>query len=198
MPISFSPSQTVTPPSGFSVQTGGYIQGVQLDDPTERQHFLSGLIGSGVAQPLWGGIAITESLASPGSNGAGNTLTLATAAGNVSGFSVIGRVHSTILTPGNTVPVAYPGMTIGYFRIGSQIRIPVLCSSALLSAAEGNPTNTQVEWDFTNQQLIPFASGGTALDVTVVELSANGKVVSYDSTTGLATWTDGPVAVIQL
>lgn len=102
-----------------------------------------------------------------------------------------------IITPGNTVQTASSGMSIPYYRIGSNARIPVLCSAGLITAVEANPINTQVQWDFTNNQLIPFASG-TALNVQVVGLDSNSKVVSYNSGTGAVTWTTGSVAIIQI
>jgi hypothetical protein len=198
MTISINPSLTVAPPSSFLAQTKGFVQGLALADPVANQWLATGAIDSAVTQPLWGGIAITENVAAPGSGAAGNTLDLATTQVNVTGFTVFNRGYNMITTPGNTVQTASAGMSMPFFRLGSNIRIPVKCSSALITAIESNPTNTQVQWDFTNQQLIPYASG-TALNVKVVALDTNSKTVSYNSGTGAVTWVaPGNVALIQL
>lgn len=198
MSITINPSATVAPPSSFLAQTQGYVQGLALADPVANQWLATAAIDSTVTQPLWGGMAITENVATPGSSTAGNSVVLADAQGNVTGFTVFNRGYNMITTPGNTVQTAGVGMSIPFFRLGSNIRIPVKCSTALISAIESNPTNTQVQWDFTNQQLIPYASG-TALPVKVVGLDTNSKTVSYDSGTGAVTWVaPGNVAIIQI
>lgn len=198
MSISINPSLTVAPPSSFLAQTQGYVQGLALADPVANQWLATAAIDSSVTQPLWGGIAVTENVSVPGSGQAGNSLVLASTQGNVTGFTVFNRGYNMITTPGNTVQTASAGMSMPFFRLGSKIRIPVKCSSALITAIESNPTNTQVQWDFTNQQLIPFASG-TALPVSVVGLDTNSKTVSYNSGTGAVTWVSpGNVAIIQL
>ena len=57
--------------------------------------------------------------------------------------------------------------------------------------------NQQVTWDFTNNRLGTFASGDTALNVKVLNVSANSKIVNYDSTTGAVSWSYGYAALIQ-
>jgi|SRR6185437_8801562 len=197
MSISINPSLTVAPPSSFLSSTQGYTQGIALADPSARQWLLSAAINSTVTQPLWGGMALTELVATAGADGAGNSVELASTQANVTGFSVFNRGYNMINTPGNNVQTASAGMSLPYYRLGSNIRIPVLATAALLTAVEGNGINTQVQWDFTNQQLIPYASG-TALNVKVVGVSTNAKIVNYNSGTGAVTWSTGDVAIIQL
>lgn len=197
MAISINPSQTIAPPSGFMVETQGYIQGIAVDDPIARQWLLSGSVNSGVTQPVWGGMGIEELVATPGASDAGNAIGIASALTALTGFSVLNRAYSNIIAPGNTVPTASAGMSVAYYRLGSNARIPVLCAAALITAVEGNGSNTQVQWDFVNQQLIPFTTG-TALNVKVVALNSNSKVVAYNSSTQTVTWTTGSVAVIQI
>lgn len=68
MSISINPSATTVPPSSFLAQTRGYTQGLSVNDPVARQKLLSGYVASSVTQPVWGGLAITEDVASPGSD----------------------------------------------------------------------------------------------------------------------------------
>jgi hypothetical protein len=199
--ISFNPSLTTSPLSTFQTQTQGYVQGSFLADPNIRQELESGVIASTVTQPLWGGMALTDNVPSPGTNGyaLGSSLILATTDANVTAFSVFNRGYNMIIVPGsNNVPLATAGMSLPYFRLGSGARIAVLCTTGLITALEGNPSNTQVQWDFVNQQLIPYSSG-TALNVKVIDLNTNSKVVSYNSGAQTASWTaPGNVAIIQI
>ena len=193
--ISFNPSATTSPQGTFQVQTQGWIQGMFLPDATSRQQLLSGVLNSTITQPVWGGMAIQEIVNAAGSNLAGNTLDIAAAEANVTGFTVFNRAPNMIITSGNSVPVSTSGMTANYFRLGSNARIAVLCTTALITAVVTNGTNTQVSWDFTNQQLIPFAT--TALPVKVLSVDTNSKVVTYSG--GVATWSQpGNVAIIQI
>ena len=197
MTISINPSVTISPPSSFLADSQGYTQGLALADPVARQWLASGSVDSSVTQPVWGGMAISELVAAPGASGSGNSIGLAATIGAITGFSVSNRGYNMIVSPGNNVQTASAGMSIPYYRYGSNARIAVKCSSALVTAVEANPTNTQVEWDFTNQQLIPYASG-TALPVKVVALNSNSKTIAYNSGTGAVTWTTGSVAIIQI
>lgn len=199
MTISFNPSLTTSPQNNFLAQTQGYIQGFFQSDPAVALQLKTGLIAAAVTQPVWGGIALQELVPTADAFNTGNTLALATSEATTTGFSVFNHGSNLIIVPGsNNVPVASAGMSMPYFSLGSNAQIAVLCSSALITAVEGNGVNTQVQWDYTNQQLIPFASG-TALPVTVVAVSALSKGISYNSGTGAVTWTaPANIALIQI
>lgn len=192
--ISFNPQLTTSPSNTFLTSTEGYVQGATLDDTSARMWLNSGVIASTVTQPVWGGMAITESV--PASNSLGGNLTIASAAANVTGFTVFDQAHNMIIVPGNSVQQSLAGMTAHYFRLGSNIRIAVQCDATLANNLAGGAINQQVSWDFTNQKLIAFAS--TALPVKVLSVSATSKIVSYNSGTGALTWTVGAAAIIQL
>lgn len=200
MSITINPAATTSASNSFLLETQGYVQGLSLDDPIARQWLVGGTVASTVAQPVWGGMAVSELLAAPGASGTGNSVAIATTAADICGFTVFDRAFNMLITPsGNSAPVAAAGSSVAYYRLGSNARIPVLCTAALITALEGNPSNTTVLWDPVNQQLVPSGtSGGLALDVRVVALNSNSKVVAYDSATQTATWTTGSVAVIQL
>lgn len=197
--ISFNPMLTTSPQNSFLAETQGYIQGAFFDDdPAINLSLFSGLVASTVTQPIWGGMALSETVPTAGANQFGNNLVLATADANLTAFSVFNSAYNMVQTPGNTVQVAVAGMTTAYFRLGSNAQIVVACSSALVAAIEGGFTNQQVSWDYTNQQLIPYNSGIGALPVKVLRANTNSQIVSYNSVTGAVTWVPGDAAVIQI
>ncbi len=200
MAINFNPSATLTGINTFQTESQGYIQGAFMDDPVARMWVLQGLVASTVTQPVWGGIPITESIASLASSTlqtAANPLTIPSTIAGITGFTVFNRAHNMLITPGNPVPQATSGMSVGYARLGSNLRIPVSCTSTLATALENGAINQQVAWDFVNNQLLAYTSG-IALPVKVLHVNANSKVVTYNSTTGALSWTYGYAALIQI
>ena len=195
--VSFNPGLTTSPVTTFLSTTQGYVQGDFVDDPSTRMYLNSGLVAASVTQPVWGGMALSESVSATGEGALGTSLALATTVANTTGFSVFTQGYNMILVPGNSVQTAVAGMTLPFFRVGSGARIKVQCSSALLTAIESGLINQQVQWDYTSQQLVPYVSG-TALPVQVLSASANSQIVSYNSGTGAVTWTSGDVAVILI
>ncbi len=194
--ISFNPQQTTSPQNSFLLSTEGYVQGAFMDDPSSRMYLSSGVIAASVAQPVWGGMAITENV--PAVNTLGSSLALAANNAGVTGFTVFNQANNGIITPGNNVQQYGAGMTTSYFRTGSNARIAVQCSAALAAELDTGSVIQQVSWDFVNQQLIPYSAGVGALNVKVLSVNANSKIVSYNSSTGAVTWSTGAAAIIQL
>ncbi|WP_232477619.1 hypothetical protein [Caballeronia calidae] len=144
-------------------------------------------------------MAITEQVNAPGENQMGNTIDLAANSASLTGFTVFNRGNNMIITPGNNVPQAGPGMSIMYFRTGSNARIAVQCDNTLAGSLDAGNVNQAVSWDFTNQKLIAFSSGVGALACKVLLVTTNtSKIVNYNSGTGALTWTTGYVALIQI
>jgi len=200
--INFDPMQTLTGNNSFQTQSQGYIQGTFMDDPVSRMWLLTGQVPTGATQPYWGGIPIIENVPAIDlhTNGTLNAqLAIPTTADTVTGFTVFNRAHNMVITPGNNVPLAAGGMNIAYFRLGSNIRIPVSVSTALATALSGGSVTQNVSWDFTNNQLTTYVSGtNTLLPVKVLNVSENSKIVNYDSSTQAVTWAYGYAALIQL
>lgn len=195
--ITFNPSVTSQPQNSFLLQTEGYVQGAFMDDPSSRMYLAGGVLDAAITQPIWPGMAIAEYVPTVNANAQGSDIKLATAYTDLTGFNVGNQNYNAIITPGNNVQQLGAGQTVMYFRLGSNARIVVQCTSALVTAAESGLINQQVQWDFTNQQLIPYTTG-TALNVKVLSLNNNSKIVSYNSGTGALTWTTGPAALIQI
>lgn len=201
MTISFNPQLTTSPSNTFVQSTEGYVQGATLDDTSARMWLTSGVIAASVTQPVWGGMAITEEVATINNNAMGNSLVLATGAGNVTGMTVFDQAHNMIIVPGNSVQQAVAGMTINYFRFGSNIRIAVGVQASLVATLDSGAVNQALYWDPALQQLTASGtSGAFALPATtkILSLNSNSKTISYNSGTGALTWTTGNAAIIQL
>ena len=195
--VSFNPSLTTNAINSFLVQTEGYVQGCFVDDPSSYQYLSSGQVASSVTQPVWGGMAIQE-LVNANVPGVGSPILPATTEAQISGWAVFNQAYNAMIVPGNSVPAVYAGNTFNYFRRGSNARIQVQCTSAVVTAvASGQVDALTLYWDFTNQQLTTTA--GTALTgVKVLSTNTNSKVVSYNSGTQALTWATGACAVIQI
>jgi hypothetical protein len=201
MTISFNPQLTTSPSNTFLSQTEGYVQGTTFDDTSSRMWLASATIGSSVTQPVWGGMVVTEEVAIVNSNQLGNSLVLASAAGNVTGMTVFDQSHNMIIVPGNSVQTALAGMTINYYRFGTNARIAVSVLSSLVASLEGGAINQALYWDPALFQLTASGtSGAFALPATtkIISFNSNSKIVSYNSGTGAVTWTTGNAAIIQI
>jgi hypothetical protein len=201
MTVSFNPQLTTSPSNTFLQSTEGYVQGTTLDDTSSRMWLTSGVVAASVTQPVWGGMAITEEVATVNANAMGNSLVLASAAGNVTGFTVFDQSHNMIIVPGNSVQQSVAGMTINYFRFGSNIRIAVGVLSSLVATLDSGAINQTLYWDPALQQLTASGtSGAFQLPATtkILSLNSNSKTISYNSGTGALTWTSGNCAIIQL
>lgn len=199
--ISFNPMTTSQPQSSFLATTEGYVQGAFWDDPSSNMWQVGGYVDSSVTQPVWGGMAITEDVATVNSNAQGNAVKLASTAGNFTGLTVFNRAYNMVITPGNTVQQAGAGMSVMYFRVGSNARIAVQVLSTLVASLEGGAVNQALYWDPALQQLTASGtSGAFQLPATtkLISLNSNSKIVSYNSGTGAVTWTTGNAAIIQI
>lgn len=199
--INFDPMKTLTGANSFQLESQGYIQGAMMDDPVARMWLLPGLVDAAVTQPIWGGIAITESVPAIDAHTMGTVaspITVPGSGGTVTGFTVFNRAHNMLITPGNPVPQSTPGMSVAYFRLGSNMRIPVQCSAAVGAALAGGSTLQTVYWDYANYVLTNAAGTTLALNVKVLKVNSNSKIVNYNSGTGALTWAYGYCALIQL
>jgi hypothetical protein len=199
--ITLNPALVSNAPGSFYTTSDGFVQGTMEDDPASRFALASGIVSTAATSPMWGGMGITDSLATPGttSQSLRSVLTLATSQANLTGFTVFNQAAGMVQTPQSPVPLASAGMGINFFRLGSGARIAVACSNAVATALEGGASNQALYWDYTNQVLLN-TPGGTAINVKVIDVNVgNSQVVTYNSGTGFATWTrTGSCAVIQI
>lgn len=207
--VTINPALVTNAAGKFSLTTDGYVQGTALNDPAVRNELVQGIVAVAQTTPLWGGMAITDSLANPASvsQAISASLALATAQGNITGFTVFDQANAMIQSPQSPVPLApagdnagHPGGFINFYRLGSGARIVVACSAAVAAALESGASNQALYWDYTNQVLLN-APGGTALaGVRILDVNVgNSKIVVYNGGTGFATWNEsGSSAVIQI
>ncbi len=182
--VSFNPVLTSTAGGSFNIDSSGYIQGQAMDDPAYRYWLAGGILATTETLPMWGGVAISELVPSSagttalgGQIGRATTLT-AQAAGQLTGFSVFDQNHSAINSPQSPVPLVGSGMSVNFYRMGSQARIAVACDPSLISLQTGLITQ-QVSWDFNSQRLQPYlASGGTESVTSMTWSSTNGGQVA--------------------
>lgn len=204
MAYTVNPFAMTNAANSFAVQSEGFIQGDAQDDPVVRNYLNTGPLASTETLPMWGGVAIFENISASGFSSTGSSIgratsNVTTAALGLAGFSVFNQANAMVVTTSNDVPLASTGATVSYYRLGSGARIPVLCNSALVDLDGGSVTQ-EVSWDFTNQELIPYNSTIGALPVKILMIAPNNsKVVSYNSSTGNASWVyNGTTALILI
>lgn len=196
--------QLVTNAAGrFHISSEGYVQGEALDDPAIRNSLVASVVDPGyTTAPMYGGMGITESLITAGTEAAAmlSVVRPATSQANLTGFSVFNQAAGMIQTPQSPVPLASSGMGISLYRLGSRARIAVQVDSGVATTLAAGSVNQVVYWDYTNQKLLA-APGGTAIPVKLIDLNfGNSKVVNAASiASGIATWTNGAyTAIIEI
>ncbi|MBV8060476.1 MAG: hypothetical protein JO253_02980 [Alphaproteobacteria bacterium] len=163
----FNPMLTTNAAGSFNIQTDGYVQGVAMDEPSIRNTLAGGILASTETLPMWGGVAISESLLADASGGnvMGNSITRAASVGNITGFSVFNQAFNAINNPQSKVPTLGSGMTTHFHRLGSGARIAVACDPSLVSLNGGLVTQ-QVSWDFNNQLLQPYVASTPTVTIS--------------------------------
>ena len=176
--FNINPLLTTNAAGSFNISSSGFIQGIALDDPSARNYLSGGVLNSSETLPMWGGVAISETvspvstnIASTSNSSLGGYITRATTistsggAGSITGWSVFNQAHSMITSPQSPVPLAPSGGMVNFYRLGSNARIAVAADPALVSQ-EGVITTAQLSWDFVNQRLIPFSGAYPQTTIT--------------------------------
>ncbi len=200
--VNFNPIQTTNFPGTFFVQTDGFVQGVMEDDPVARFALRSGVVSTAATVPMWGGIAIAESLAG-GTTGVvdqvNSILAAASSVNGVTGFTVFNQASAMVITNSSNVPLAGSSMAVNFFRFGSGARVSVNTPAAVASELAGGSISPTLYWDPVAYQVTTVSTSNVALPASV-KLShvnvGNSKVVSYATGTGYATWTNGGSALV--
>ena len=199
--LAFNPIITTNGAGSFNVTASGFIAGTAYPGPAQRYELSGGVLASTETIPMWGGVGVSELVPTPGSTtlperalgtviGRATTQANAYTAGALTGFSVFDQANAMVNNPQSPVPMASTGMSVNFCRFGSNARIALPCSPALVSV-EGNPIGTRVSWDFVNQLVVPYTPGYSANTITgaVWANTAGGQItftVVTDQTTTLA------------
>ena len=185
--ISFNPFLTTNALGSFSAQSEGYVQGVAMDDPAIRNALAGGYLATAETLPMWGGVAIGESLSPASSNGVlGNSLARSTSIATITGFSVFNQAHNWVTSPQSQVPTAGAGMTIPFYRLGSRARIAVACDPSLV-ALDGGLVTQQVSWDFNNSRLQAYDAATATVSVTSMTATTAGGLATIAIVAAAAT-----------
>lgn len=157
--------------------SNGYIQGQAFADPAVRNALRAGIVGSGETVPMWGGIGvnalITPVSAGGPKNALGQSLVRATSLSTLVGFTVFDQAYNMVNSPGSPVPTAGSGQSINYYPLGSRARIALACSTNLVNLY-GQAINSQVSWDFTNNELIPYSAPYPQTTITAASWASTG------------------------
>jgi len=180
--INFNPGLTTAPANSFLLQSEGYVQGTDYtDNPAIRMQLSAGQLASTVSGAVWGGMALSETVPTTNSNQAGLSLTPATSVANTTAFSVFNQANNMIIVPGNSVQLAVAGMSLSYYRMGSNAEIAVQCDNGLAASLDGGLINQQVSWDYKDSILQPYDASTATVTLTSV-------TSSYSASTGLYTF----------
>lgn len=192
--LSYNPIVTTNASGGrFNVQADGFVQGVFSDDPAVRYELAGGVLNSTETLPMWGGILIYEYI--PGAVGGPavelgslvGRMTSAPASGAPFAFSVYNQAHHFIQTAQSQAPIAGIGMSVHYFRNGSNARIQVACDPSLASLESGSIGGSNlVSWDFVGQQLVPYTAAWTANTTTAGSYSSGSITFTTNTAHGVA------------
>ncbi|PIJ48834.1 hypothetical protein BL250_02255 [Erwinia sp. OLTSP20] len=171
--LSLNPMATTNALGSFGVQSDGYIQGVALDDPANRFNLAAGTVAENETQPLWGGLPVAENLPGTNSSPRGSTIRRAVSLSGIEGFTVFNQAHNGLTTPQSPVPLYASGMSVSYYRLGSNMRVPLKASPEVVAlGTSGASVKTPLAWDFVNSQLTTAASAGfSGADIATTAIS---------------------------
>ncbi|HCI9669338.1 hypothetical protein ACKLLO_25395 [Klebsiella pneumoniae] len=187
--LSLNPMATTNAAGSFGVQSDGFIQGVALDDPANRFNLASGTVAATETKPLWGGLPVAELLPGVNSSPRGSTIRRAVSLAELEGFTVFNQAHNGLTTPQSPVPLYASGMSVSFYRLGSNMRVPLKASSAVVAlGTNGASVKTPLAWDFVNNQVTTAAAAafaGADIATTAVTYSNGVATATTASAHGL-------------
>ena len=170
--------QTTSKSGTFYTKSDGFIQGMLRSDPVSRFNIAQGILGPNEAFPIWGGVAIQESIPGAGSGATnwpnansdslGSVITRATSAANISGFSVFDQSFAAPITPFSNVPLIGSGQSVNYIRFGDSQQIAVAIDPVFAATLVGGTTNQQCTWDLNAQRLAPYNAASGTISITSI------------------------------
>jgi hypothetical protein len=200
--IAFNPYLQTNAAGMFTIESDGFVVGTAMPDPAARFALSGGWLASTETLPMFGGIAIGESVpqerppVTRTDIALGGIIKRSTAYTDLTGFSVFDQNYAAVNTPQSPVPTVGSGGLVNFYRLGSGARVALAIDPTLISL-EGGLITQQVSWDFTNQKIIAFAT--TALNVRILAVKASGCMVPvYTSGTGFTTWNYNGAAALCL
>lgn len=149
--LSLNPMATTNAAGSFGAQSDGFIQGVALDDPANRFNLASGTVAATETKPLWGGLAVAELLPGVNSSPRGSIIRRPVSLAELEGFTVFNQAHNGLTTPQSPVPLYASGMSVSFYRLGSNMRVLLKASAQVVAlGTAGASVKTPLAWDFVN------------------------------------------------
>ena len=187
--LSLNPMATTNAAGSFGVQSDGFIQGVALDDPANRFNLASGTVSATETKPLWGGLPVVGLLPGVNSSPRGSTIRRAVSLAELEGFTVFNQAHNGLTTPQSPVPLYASGMSVSFYRLGSNMRVPLKASAqVVMLGTAGASVKTPLAWDFVNNQVTTAAAAafaGADIATTAVTYSNGVATATTASAHGL-------------
>src|SRR5215813_1272108 len=178
--IAFNPLLQTNASGMFNIESDGFVVGTAMPDPATRFALAGGWLATAETLPMFGGIAINESVpqerppVSRTDVALGGIIaratTLAAGAGTTTGFSVFDQNYAAVNTPQSPVPVVGSGGLVNFYRLGSGARVALAIDPALVTL-EGGLITQQVSWDFSAQRIIAFATNALAVKILQIKSS---------------------------
>lgn len=178
--LSLNPMATTNAAGSFGVQSDGFIQGVALDDPANRFNLASGTVAATETKPLWGGLPVAELLPGVNSSPRGSTIRRAVSLAELEGFTVFNQAHNGLTTPQSPVPLYASGMSVSFYRLGSNMRVPLKASSQVVAlGTAGASVKTPLAWDFVNERVTTAAAAAFAgADIATTSVTYSNDVAT--------------------
>jgi|SRR6516164_5822011 len=208
--FSFNPYVQTSAAGMFTIESDGFMVGTAMPDPAARFALAGGWLAAAETLPMFGGVAISESIPTERSTAPATpsrpdialgsvisrATTLAAGAGSVTGFSVFDQNYAAVNTPTSPVPTVGSGGMVNFYRLGSGARVALAIDPALVTL-EGGLVTQQVSWDFSAQRIIAFATNALAVKILSIKSSGCMRPI-YTSGTGLTTWNYNDSAALCL
>ena len=206
--IAFNPYVQTSAAGSFVIESDGFIVGTAMPDPATRFALAGGWLATTETLPMFGGIAISESVPTERTTAPATptrpdivlggviarATTLAAGAGSVTGFSVFDQNYAAVNTPQSPVPTVGSGGMVNFYRLGSGARVALAIDPALVTL-EGGLITQQVSWDFSAQRIIAFATNALAVKILQIK-SSNCMRPIYTAGTGFTTWNYNDAAAL--
>ena len=170
--IAFNPWLCTNAENSFSLDTTGITQGFVVDDPVlNTTQIAPALVSSSNSAPLIGGWPVGISfVASGGRTSMQKSALLATSNSAINGFTTTTYAENGLIVPGSdAVPQYLVGGTCNYIRLGSNIRLSVQASQALLDALYGGSYTSEISWNFTTNMADVYSSTTGALPIKNID-----------------------------
>jgi hypothetical protein len=145
--IAFNPYLQTNAAGMFTVESDGLIVGTAFPDPAARFALSGGWLATAETLPMFGGVAISENVATERSTAPatptradialGPVIARATAYANLTGFSVFDQNYAAVNTPQSPVPVVGSGGMVNFYRLGSGARVALAIDPTLVTLEGG-------------------------------------------------------------